>query len=615
MSTTQEASNGPRAASPSSAAAAAEQTVPSGFDRAGDRRLSLWLWRTEMRPLALFLVIALAFMAIEGATLGAFSLLIQPMFDDVLIAGDSAMLAWVAAAVAAVFLLRAVAVIIHRPLLAWLSERVVAGLQRRLMAHLMQLDHSFYHAHPPGVLIDRVRADTRMLGNAFTKIVPAIARDLVSVLALLGVTFHLDWRLALTAVSVTPLLLLPLLALQRLVRRMERRSRLRSAEASNRLDEVFHGIYTVQRHALEARELSLLSSILDRFVTAQTRVKIGSAGMSALVDIVGAIAFVLVLYVGVSQITEGTRTVGEFMAFLTALILMFQPLRKLSALGGAWQVVLANLERVHALLQVAPRITQPAAPLSPLPAPGSCRIRFENVVFAYESEPVLRGFDLNAEPGQTTALVGPSGAGKSTVLTLLARLADPQSGRITIGGSDISRMDLAGLRGAMSVVAQDSALFDETLRDNILLGAEGVSEARLRAAVEAAHVAEFLDQLPQGLDTRVGPRGSALSGGQRQRVAIARALLRDRPILLLDEATSALDADSEALVQAALDRLSAGRTTLVIAHRLATVRRADKIVVMERGRNVEEGTHAALLAQQGRYARLHALQFGKTERG
>lgn len=592
----------------------AAQTAPGDFDRARDRRLALWLWQTELRKLTPFLVIGLILMAVDGAMLGAFSLVVQPLFDDVLIARDSGALAWVAAAVAGVFLLRVTAFMIHKPLMTWLSERVVAGMQVRLLTHLMRLDHAFYHSHPPGVLIERVRGDTRIMGSAFVKLMPAIARDLVSALALLGVALFIDWRWTLTALAVTPFLVLPLMALQKLVRRMQRQSRQSSAEATNRLDEVFHGIYTIQRNALESRESGRFAKIVKRFILKQVRARLGQAGMAAMVDIGTAAAFVVVIFVGGREIIAGERTVGEFMAFFTALALMFQPVRKLSELGGEWQTVLASLERVHALLQVAPRIAQPAPPLSPLPAPDNTRISFENVEFAYDAEPVLCGFSINAEPGQTTALVGPSGAGKSTVFALLARLADPQAGRITIGGQDIARMDLAGLRNLMSVVAQDSALFDETLRDNILLGAEAVSEARLREVIEAAHVADFLDQLPQGLDSRVGPRGSALSGGQRQRVAIARAILRDRPVLLLDEATSALDAESEVLVQRALERLSEGRTTLVIAHRLATIRRADKIVVMERGCKLEEGTHATLMAHGGAYAKLHALQFGEGER-
>ncbi len=590
------------------------RTDVTDHDRARDRRLLLWLWRTEARPLAPLLFLALFLMALDGATMGAFSLLIQPLFDDVLIANDSAALFWVAAMVAGVFVLRAVLIILHKPLTTWLSERIVAGLQYRLLAHLMRLDHRFFHDHPPGLLIDRVRGDTRQLGDAFIKLAPALARDMVKVVALLGVTLWIDWRWTLSVLIVVPLLILPMVGLQRWVRRMERRSRETSAEASNRLDEVFHGIYTIQRNGLEDRESTRYRATVKRFILAQMRAKLGAAGIVSLVELVSAVAFVLVVVIGAGQIVAGERTVGEFMAFFTAFALLTQPLRKLSALAGTLQIILAGLERVHALMQVPPRITQPAPPLAPLPDAGAAGVRFEDVHFAYGAEPVLRGFTMEAAPGKVTALVGPSGAGKSTVFTLLARLADPQVGRVMIGGQDIRRLDLAGLRDMISVVAQDSALFDESLRDNILLGAEGVSEAQLQAALEAAHVAEFLEQLPEGLETRVGPRGSALSGGQRQRVAIARAILRDRPILLLDEATSALDARSERLVQTALDRLSAGRTTLVIAHRLATVRGADRIVVMERGVVVEEGTHEALIGRDGAYARLHAMQFGGGDR-
>jgi len=335
----------------------------------------------------------------------------------------------------------------------------------------------------------------------------------------------------------------------------------------------------------------------------------GQAAMGSMSDLVAALGFGLVLVFAGRQIIAGDRTVGEFMAFFAAIAFLFEPLRRLGGLSGAWQTVLASLDRVHGVMQEVPRIQQPTGPLAPLPRPGFETMRFENTTFAYDQDPVLRDLVLAAEAGQTTALVGPSGAGKSTIFTLLTRLADPQGGRVTIDGQDIRQMDLTGLRGLFSVVAQDSALFDETLRDNILMGDTGVSDERLQTVIKAAYVDEFLDQLPDGLETRVGPRGSSLSGGQRQRVAIARALLRTAPILLLDEATSALDARSERLVQEALDRLSEGRTTIVIAHRLATVRNADKIVVMEAGRVVEQGSHKDLLARGGSYARLHALQF------
>jgi ABC-type multidrug transport system fused ATPase/permease subunit len=412
-----------------------------------------------------------------------------------------------------------------------------------------------------------------------------------------------------------PFLIFPVTLLQKLVRRMGVNARDASAAASTRLDEIFHGVVTIQRNNLEEQEETRLGKVLNRYVKARVRTVGGQALIGSASDLVAAVGFALVLTLAGGQIVAGERTVGEFMTFFAAIAFLFEPLRRLGGIAGLWQNVLASLERVHRLLQVPATITQPAAPLAPLPDGGAVGIELDGVTFAYGSDPVLRDLTLTAEAGQTTALVGASGAGKSTVFALLTRLADPQAGRVLLGGQDIARMDLRGLRGLFSVVAQDSALFDETLRDNILLGAEGVSDDRLWAAVRAAHVDAFLDQLPHGLDTRVGPRGSALSGGQRQRVAIARALLRKAPVLLLDEATSALDARSESAVQDALDQLSAGRTTLVIAHRLSTIRNADKIVVMEAGRVVEEGDHATLLARGGTYARLHALQFNTQQGG
>ncbi|MDH5798983.1 MAG: ABC transporter ATP-binding protein/permease, partial [Paracoccaceae bacterium] len=293
--------------------------------------------------------------------------------------------------------------------------------------------------------------------------------------------------------------------------------------------------------------------------------------------------------------------------------LLFEPLRRLGRVSGQWQAALASMERLTEVLNERPRVASPAAP-KPLPEhPDRAMVSFENVDFSYGENSVLDGLSFVAEPGKTTALVGPSGAGKTTVFNLITRLLDPQSGQITISGTDIREYDLSELRSLFSVVSQETPLFDETLRDNILLGAEA-SDASLESAITAAHVADFLPNLSEGLDTPAGPRGSALSGGQRQRVAIARALLRDRPFLLLDEATSALDAKSESIVQEALEQLSKGRTTLVIAHRLSTIRNADKIVVMDKGRVVDEGSHEDLIKKSsGIYANLYRLQFSGTE--
>jgi ATP-binding cassette subfamily B protein len=290
----------------------------------------------------------------------------------------------------------------------------------------------------------------------------------------------------------------------------------------------------------------------------------------------------------------------------------FNPLRRLGAISGLWQMAAAALERIKELMDAPINLKSPDKPVA-VPV-GSSDIVLQGVSLSYGDAKVLDDLSLTAKAGQTTALVGASGAGKSTIFNLLTRLIDPQSGTVTIGGVPLKTMDIPELRGLYSVVTQEALLFDETLRENIVLGRENVTDAELQSVLEAAHVADFIPKLEHGLETRVGPRGSALSGGQRQRVVIARALLRNTPILLLDEATSALDAQSEKVVQQALDRLSEGRTTIVIAHRLSTIRGADKIVVMDRGRVMDEGKHEELLARGGIYADLYRLQFedGKT---
>jgi subfamily B ATP-binding cassette protein MsbA len=342
-------------------------------------------------------------------------------------------------------------------------------------------------------------------------------------------------------------------------------------------------------------------------VRTETEAAFGQALIPAMLDVMAGIGFFAVMLYGGSEIIDGEKTVGEFMAFFTAMAIAFDPLRRLGNLSGLWQAAAAAIDRLMELFDAQPTLLTTA---DPAPAPsGAPTVRFDNVSLRYGDLPVLNGTTFTAEAGQTTALVGASGAGKSTLFNVLTRLVEPQSGSVTLDGTPITALDVTALRALVSTVSQDAALFDETLRENILLGRSDIDNATLAATLENAHVADFLPNLPDGLNSPAGPRGSNLSGGQRQRVAIARALLRDTPILLLDEATSALDTKSESIVQGALDRLAKGRTTLVIAHRLSTIQNAHKIVVMDKGRVVDEGTHDALLARGGLYADLYRLQF------
>jgi ATP-binding cassette subfamily B protein/subfamily B ATP-binding cassette protein MsbA len=571
------------------------------------RALLLRFWRDYLARHLPLILLAFVLMAIEGGSLGVLSYSLKPMFDRVFVGGDLDLMWWLGAMILGLFVMRAVTGIGGRMITTRISQATSTTMQVDLLRHLMTLDSQFFQSNPPGALLDRVVGDTQAVQGVWRTVVGGIGRDVISLVSLFLVALAIDAKWTLLAMIGAPSLILPTIALQRYIRRKSRQLRERSGDRSTRLSEVITGINPVKLNMMEDYQLARFRRIVRDIVRGQIKMAGSRALMPGLIDIVTGVGFFLVLIIGGRDIVSGEKTVGDFMSFFTAMALAFQPLRRLGGVVGTFQTAAASLERVYRVFDTAPSITSPAQP-QPVPV-GRTEIRFEAVDFAYADLPVLRGATFTAEAGATTALVGASGAGKSTVFNVLTRLADPQNGRVTIGGVDTREMSLADLRGLISVVTQDSLLFDETVRENILLGRRDVDAARFAEVLEAAHIADFLPSLPLGLDTPVGPRGSSLSGGQRQRVAIARALLRDTPILLLDEATSALDSASEAVVQRALERLSEGRTTLVIAHRLATVSDADKICVMAAGRVVEEGRHADLLAGGGIYADLYTLQF------
>ena len=571
----------------------------------------VWLWRSYLHPYKWIIALAVLMMAIEGGMLGLLSWLIKPMFDRVFIGGDGGALWVVGLVIMAIFLVRAATSAGQRILLQSASQRAAAAMRSDLLIHLMRLDSAYHQVNPPGQLIERLQGDVTLVNQSWAAILVALGRDAVTVVVLFGVALSVDWRWTLIALAGTPVLILPALLAQAYVRRRSVVARDLAGRMATRLDEVFHGINPIKLNALERYQSTRYDDLADARVSAEVRAVAGQATVPAMIDVMTGIGFLAVMIFGGSEIIAGDKTVGEFMSFFTAMALVFDPLRRLGQTSGQWQVATASIDRLRGVLSERATLVSPA---SPHPAPtGAPEIALRDVHLHYGDLPVLRGATFTAAAGRTTALVGASGAGKSTVFNVLTRLVDVAGGQVLIGGVPVTGMDLSDLRAMFSVVTQDAALFDETLRDNILLGRTDVTEAQLSAVLDAAHVAEFLPHLPAGLDSPAGPRGSNLSGGQRQRVAIARALLRDTPILLLDEATSALDTRSEALVQDALERLSVGRTTLVIAHRLSTVRNADSIVVMDQGRVVDQGTHDALLMRGGIYADLHAMQFKSKE--
>lgn len=571
------------------------------------RVLLRWLWKEYLRRYIWLLLLAMVFMAIQGSMLGAMSYMMEPMFDKVFSAGNEAAVWGVGLIYLGIFCVRGASSMIQKVTLAHVSQNIAAEIRRTMLSRLMRQDSSFHQTHPPGYLIQRVQTDVQSINTVWTSLITGVGRDGVSVIVLMAVAVNVDWKWTLVTLIGMPILVLPSIIAQRFVRRYARRARDLGARLSTRLDEVFHGITSVKLNRLETYQSNRFYDLTKQYLRSEVRVVFGSTSIVALIDVMAGLGFLAVLVYGGGEIISGEKTVGQFMSFFTAIGFAFQPLRRLGALSGMWQVAASGIERIKELIEAEPTLTSPA---KPRPAPTSVPdIRLEDVHLSYGDTKVLDGTTLIAEAGKTTAIVGASGAGKSTVFNVLSRLVDPQSGKVFIGGVPAAAMSLADLRDLFSVVSQEALLFDETLRENILLGKEDIAPDRLQKVLKAAHVSDFLPKLSDGLDTAVGPRGSNLSGGQRQRVVIARALLRDTPILLLDEATSALDAHSETLVQEALEKLSKGRTTLVIAHRLSTVREADKIVVMDKGRVVDEGTHDELLARDGLYAELYKLQF------
>lgn len=575
-------------------------------DRYTAGRLFGRLWRDYLRHHKAPMAVALFLMFIEGSTLGLLSWMLEPLFDKVFVAGEATAIWWVGGVIFGLFLLRAVTSVGQKTMLSRVAQRSTADIQVNFLRHLLKLDASFFQANPPGALMDRLQGDTAAIQGAWAAIIMGVGRDIIALISLAVVAIYIDIWWTLLAVIGTPLLIAPAVMAQRYIRKKTASSREISGVRSTRLNEIFHGIVPIKLNAMEDYQLYRFESTVDRIVTAMVKIEASRSAIPALVDVITGLGFFLVLLVGGQEIIAGEKTVGEFMSFFTAMALAFQPLRRLGGITGLWQMAAASLERLYRVFDTEPTIVSPEVPT---PLPNNMDVNVNDVVLAYDDKPVLHGISFTAEAGKTTALVGASGAGKSTLFNILTRLVDPQEGSVTVGDVDIRHMDLADLRSLFSVVTQDAMLFDETLRENVLLGQTNIDETRLEAALQGAHVSDFVEELPNGLNSPAGPRGSKLSGGQKQRVAIARALVRNTPILLLDEATSALDATSEAIVQDALERLSEGRTTLVIAHRLSTIRGADKIVVMDKGTIVDQGTHDELIKRGGIYADLCKLQF------
>jgi ATP-binding cassette, subfamily B, bacterial MsbA len=541
-----------------------------------------------------------------GATDGALPFLVQRVFDDIFTRKDVTALTYLPIVIVGIFAIRGFMNFGQSYLNDYIGLRIVNDVRNALNRHFQSLSVSFFHRHPSGTLIARVNSDVGLLRYAITDAVASFMKDAVSLVALVIVAFLKDWVLASIAFIVFPASVLPVMRLSRRIKRFTRRGQISTGALTAILQESIQGNRIVKAFGMEGYEDQRFRQENWRLFRQSLRASRTKAIVAPSMELLASFAIGGVVWYGGWSVIGGGRTQGEFMAFMAAMFLMYQPFKGLTRTYTAVHQGLAGAERVFEILDEMPEIHDKRDAKDA--KPFAKNIQFHDVGFAYADAPVLKHIDVTIGAGQMIALVGMSGVGKSTLVDLLPRFYDVKSGRITLDGVDIRDLTVRSLRAQIGIVSQHTFLFNDSVRNNIAYGDPDRGLDDVIAAAKAANAHEFICALPKGYDSVIGELGMQLSGGQRQRLAIARALLKDAPILILDEATSSLDAESERSVQEALENLMTTRTTIVVAHRLSTIRKADRIVVLVDGTIAEEGTHEQLLAKNGEYSRLYALQ-------
>ncbi len=559
------------------------------------------------------LIFAIILMVITAALQSALPLVSKPAIDEIFVKKDMTALKWIPFAIIGIFFLRSVCDYGRAVIMGSIGLRIIMDLRNQLYEQIQKQSLEFFAEHPTGLLMSRITNDVQSVKVAASEAITALIKDTFMLIGLIGVIFYTDWQLAIIAMFVFPLTAYPLYRFGKKVRKITKSSQITMGTLNSILQETITGTRIVKAFCMEKYEGKKFAVENERLRRLNMKYVSVNAMSGPVMEFLGGLGIAAIIFYGGYNVVEGHSTPGTFFSFLAALMLLYEPIKRLTNVNNNINQGIAGAERIFNIIDRKPDIEDKPNAKELLQVTQS--IDIQNVTFCYDTAPVLKNINLCIKTGEVVAFVGMSGGGKTSLVNLIPRFYDVTSGRILIDGTDIRDVTLHSLRGQIAIVTQQTILFNDTVKRNIAYGDIERTDEEIIAAAKAANAHNFITRLPLGYESNIGELGTKISGGEKQRISIARALLKNSPILILDEATSSLDTEAEIEVQEALDNLMKGRTTLVIAHRLSTIRNADRIIVLVNGEIVEEGTHEKLISNKGEYYRLYNLQFKENGNG